>query len=78
MSTHEGIKTRYISRERYDLLRRMIEQCVARNDASLGDGTVAYTTGRENGQPRVYLLCADKAFCPWRAIRYFPIPESEE
>lgn len=56
MSTQEGIKTRYISRARYDLFRRMIEQYTHKKLGEDSTFPALYTSHRHNRRGRAYLV----------------------
>lgn len=72
-----GIRTRFISQERHDLLKRLIERCIAKESAT-AEGCVVRSAIRRNGYPRVYLLFEDgRIFNSWWPIIYRPVPTGE-
>lgn len=79
-----GKMTRFISRERYDLLRRLIEQCTTKRlevEGVLPALYVSYAAERVFWKGRAYLVddAADERIEPVfrKRVVYRPVPENE-
>lgn len=78
----KGIRTRFISRERYDLFRRLIEQHTRKRLEEEGELPSLYVGHRPSffGRGRAYLVHDTGGWidpCFRKRVKYRPVPEQE-